>query len=169
MSGHPAQSATEAVACAAGNASQYFQAKRGARRTMTGAGFAAVTNFWPLLVIIAFVGTMNLNSGDASIFVPLEETVLTQTVEARGRTALFVRYSVIGSLSGALGVLAASFPDLAAVWTGWARTTSPATVSASVRRNSLMADRLGKPIRREDAAALVGVAPFDDDTSQHQG
>ena len=36
----------------------------------TGAGFAMITDFWPLLVI-AFVGTMNPTSGDASIFVPL--------------------------------------------------------------------------------------------------
>ena len=50
--------------------------------------------------------------------------MLTQTVEPRRRTALFARYSVIGSLAGALGVLAASFPDLAAVWTGWTRATS---------------------------------------------
>jgi hypothetical protein len=35
-----------------------------------------------------FVGTMNSTSGDASIFVALEQTVLTQTIEAR-RTALF--------------------------------------------------------------------------------
>jgi MFS family permease len=89
----------------------------------TGAGFAIITSFWPLIVI-AFVGTMNPTSGDASIFAPLEQTVLTQTVEARRRTALFARYSVIGSLAGALGVLAASFPDLATVWTGWTRATS---------------------------------------------
>src|SRR5215471_12720397 len=38
---------------------------------LTGAGFAVITDFWPLLVI-AFVGTMNPTSGDASIFVPLE-------------------------------------------------------------------------------------------------
>jgi predicted MFS family arabinose efflux permease len=89
----------------------------------TGAGFAVMTNFWPLLVI-AFVGTMNPTSGDASIFGPLEQTVLTQTVKARRRTALFARYSVIGSLAGALGVLAASFPDLTAVWIGWTRSMS---------------------------------------------
>src|SRR5215469_4747476 len=59
----------------------------------TGAGFALITNFWPLLVV-AFVGTMNPTSGDASIFVPLEQTVLTQTIAARQRTALFARYSV---------------------------------------------------------------------------
>jgi hypothetical protein len=32
---------------------------------------------------------MNPTSGDASVFLPLEETVLTQTVEPRRRTALF--------------------------------------------------------------------------------
>jgi MFS family permease len=83
----------------------------------TGVGFAAITNFWPLL-IIAFVGTINPTSGDASIFVPLEQTVLTQTIGARRRTALFARYSLIGSCGTALGVLAAAFPDYAAAWTG---------------------------------------------------
>src|SRR6266478_7017230 len=86
----------------------------------TGAGFAAMTDFWPLLVI-AFVGTMNPTSGDASIFVPLEQTVLTQTIAARQRTALFARYSVIGSCATALGVLAAAVPDLVTAWTGWTR------------------------------------------------
>ena len=83
----------------------------------TGVGFAIVTAFWPLLVI-AFVGTMNPTSGDASVFLPLEQTVLTQTIEPRRRTALFARYSVIGSLAGAVGVLAASAPDIAAAWVG---------------------------------------------------
>jgi len=81
----------------------------------TGAGFAVTTAFWPLL-LIAFVGTMNPTSGDASIFLPLEQAALTQTVEPRRRTALFARYSVIGSLLGALGVMAAAFPDLAIDW-----------------------------------------------------
>ena len=89
----------------------------------TGAGFATVTDFWPLLVI-AFIGTMNPTSGDASIFVPLEQTVLTQTIAARQRTALFARYSVVGSCATALGVLAAAVPDLASVWTGCTRTAA---------------------------------------------
>jgi MFS family permease len=86
----------------------------------TGLGFAALASFWPLLVI-AFIGTMNPTSGDASIFVPLEQTVLTQTVTARRRTVLFARYSVIGSCMTALGVLAAALPDFIAAWTGWSR------------------------------------------------
>ncbi|HET9762085.1 MAG TPA: MFS transporter, partial [Casimicrobiaceae bacterium] len=72
---------------------------------------------------IAFVGTMNPTSGDASVFLPLEQTALTQTVEPRRRTALFARYSLVGSVAGALGVLAAAAPDLAASWAGWARAT----------------------------------------------
>jgi MFS family permease len=86
----------------------------------TGVGFAVTTAFWPLLVI-AFVGTMNPTSGDASVFLPLEQTALTQTVEPRRRTALFARYSLIGSAAGALGVLAAAAPDLAANWAGCTR------------------------------------------------
>jgi MFS family permease len=79
----------------------------------TGAGFAVTTAFWPLL-LIAFVGTMNPTSGDASIFLPLEQAALAQTAEPRRRTAIFARYSVIGSLCGAVGTLAAAAPDLMA-------------------------------------------------------
>src|SRR5438876_2556093 len=86
----------------------------------TGAGFAVTTAFWPLL-LIAFVGTMNPTAGDASIFLPLEQAALAQTAEPRRRTAVFARYSVIGSLAGALGTLAAAAPDLAADWSGASR------------------------------------------------
>ena len=86
----------------------------------TGAGFAVATNFWPLLVI-AFVGTINPTSGDASIFAPLEQTVLSQTIEPHHRTALFARYSVIGSGGAALGILAAALPDVVSPLTGWPR------------------------------------------------
>ena len=81
--------------------------------TATGIGFAFSTAFWPLL-LIAFVGTMNPTSGDASIFLPLEQTVLAHTAAPERRTAVFAHYSVIGSVAGALGVLAAASPDLIA-------------------------------------------------------
>jgi predicted MFS family arabinose efflux permease len=86
----------------------------------TGVGFAVTTAFWPLL-LIAFVGTMNPTSGDASIFLPLEQAALAQTAEPRRRTALFARYSVIGSLAGAVGTLAAAAPDFLAGTAGWGR------------------------------------------------
>jgi MFS family permease len=79
----------------------------------TGAGFASVHGFWPLLVV-AFVGTLNPSSGDVSVFLPLEQSVLARTVNAKERTALFARYSVVGSLVAALGALSAGVPELMA-------------------------------------------------------
>jgi len=126
----------------------------------TGAGFAVIKDFWPLLVI-AFVGTMNPTSGDASIFGPLEQTVLTQTVEPRRRTALFARYSVIGSLAGALGVLAASFPDLASVWTGWTRAMSMQFMFALYAALGVVAMLLYRPISPAiEMASEVPTAPL---------
>ena len=78
----------------------------------TGAGFVLVHDFWPLL-IVAFVGTLNPSSGDVSVFLPLEQSVLPRTVSARERTALFARYSLVGSLVGAAGALCAGVPQLA--------------------------------------------------------
>jgi MFS family permease len=79
----------------------------------TGLGFAFVTDFWPLL-LIAFVGTLNPSSGDVSVFLPLEHAMLARVVSDRDRTAVFARYSLVGSLVAAVGSLAAGLPDLAA-------------------------------------------------------
>ncbi len=79
----------------------------------TGVGFAFVTDFWPLLVI-AFVGTLNPSSGDVSVFLPLEHAMLSRVVGDRDRTAVFARYSLVGSLLAAVGSLAAGLPDLIA-------------------------------------------------------
>jgi MFS family permease len=79
----------------------------------TGVGFVLVHGFWPLL-IVAFVGTLNPSSGDVSVFLPLEQSVLPLTVSARERTALFARYSLVGSLVAAAGALFAGVPDLLA-------------------------------------------------------
>ena len=67
----------------------------------TGFGFAAITDFWPLLVI-AIVGTLNPSSGDVSVFLPLEHAVLSRSVENSKRTAVFARYSLVGALVAAL-------------------------------------------------------------------
>lgn len=76
----------------------------------TGVAFALATDFWPLL-LIAFVGTLNPSSGDVSVFLPLEHAQLAHSVTDRDRTALFARYSLVGSLVGAVGALAAGAPD----------------------------------------------------------
>src|SRR5262245_34502044 len=79
----------------------------------TGAGFASFATFWPLL-FIAFVGTLNPSAGDVSVFLPTEQSILAGEVAARDRTALFARYTLAGSLFGALGALASGLPEMAA-------------------------------------------------------
>jgi MFS family permease len=73
----------------------------------TGLGFAGISSFWPLL-LVAFVGTLNPSSGDASVFMPLDHTMLAT---APDRTAVFARYSFTGSIAGAVGALASGMPD----------------------------------------------------------
>jgi len=79
--------------------------------TFTGVAFVLLHDFW-LLLIIAFVGTLNPSAGDASVFATLEQTKLARAVADRDRTALLARYSLVGSLAGAGGAFAARFPDI---------------------------------------------------------
>ena len=83
----------------------------------TGAAFAGLSSLWPLL-LVAFTGTLNPSSGDASVFMPLDHTMLA-TAPAEQRTTLFARYSFVGSVFGAVGALAAGAPEwlAAAGWT----------------------------------------------------
>jgi MFS family permease len=82
----------------------------------SGAAFASLESLWPLLVV-AFVSTLNPSSGDASVFMPLEHTMLAAAPAAE-RTRLFARYSFIGSVFGAVGALAAGLPEWLAMG-GW--------------------------------------------------
>ena len=76
----------------------------------SGAAYAAANDYFVLLVI-AFVGTINPSGGSTSVFVPLEHTVLSGAVEPARRTWAFARYSLIGALAGAAGALVAAAPD----------------------------------------------------------
>lgn len=81
----------------------------------TGAGYAVFTDFWPLL-LIATVGTLNPAMGHSAMYLPLEHTLLAGVADDRHRTAIFARYSLIGTFVAALGSLAAGAPQaLAAV------------------------------------------------------
>jgi MFS family permease len=84
----------------------------------TGAGFFGVTAFWPLLVIAA-AGTLNPSSGDVSVFLPVEQAVLSEAVAPGERTVLFAWYNLAGSLAGALGALASAVPAALARRHGW--------------------------------------------------
>ena len=76
----------------------------------TGIAYAAA-NDYAVLLLVAFVGTINPSGGSTSIFVPLEHTILSGAVTPANRTHAFARYSLIGALAGALGALAAALPD----------------------------------------------------------
>ena len=89
----------------------------------TGVGFAMFTQFWPLL-LIAVVGTLNPSSGDVSVFLPLEHAVLSRFVTDRNRTAVFARYSLVGSLLAAVGALAAALPAMIAAPLGVSMKTA---------------------------------------------
>ncbi|MTW04797.1 MFS transporter [Duganella ginsengisoli] len=89
----------------------------------TGFGFALAPGFWPLL-LVAVVGTLNPSSGDVSVFLPIEHALLTQSGQARERTALFARYSLTGTLSAAAGALAAGAPAFISTATGMASVTA---------------------------------------------
>jgi MFS family permease len=78
----------------------------------TGFAFAGFTDFWPLLVV-AIAGTLNPSSGDVSVFLPLEQSLVAHSVEDSQRTSMFARYSLVGALVGAVGALFAGAPELA--------------------------------------------------------
>jgi len=80
---------------------------------LTGVAFATVGGFIALLVVAA-LGTVNPSSGDVSGFLAVEQALLPETVPAISRTTLFARYSLIASLAGAVGALAAGGPELVA-------------------------------------------------------
>ena len=86
----------------------------------TGAGFAGLSSFAPLLVV-AFLGTLNPGAGDVSVFLPLEHARLAGLAQSSAdRTTLFARYSLAGSLSAAFGALAVGVPAWLAARAGWA-------------------------------------------------
>jgi MFS family permease len=75
----------------------------------TGIAFGLSKAFF-LLVIIGIVTTMNPSAGDVSPFLPLEQSLLSNNVEATERTALFARYTLTASLIGSIGALCAGLP-----------------------------------------------------------
>ena len=84
---------------------------------VAGAGIAAFSDFWPLLIIAA-LGILNPSSGDVTVFAPLEQSLLAQAAKPESRTALFARYGLVGSLVVALGAQSAGLPVLLAGWAG---------------------------------------------------
>jgi MFS family permease len=85
----------------------------------TGLVFPALETVAPIL-LLAFVGSINPSSGDLGMLVPLEHALLTKETVDRDRTSVFAKYSLIGSLTSAVGSLAAALPEMLAS-TGWSK------------------------------------------------
>lgn len=79
----------------------------------TGLAFA-LSDTYAIVLLVAFMGTINPSAGSVSIFVPLEHALLSRSVADAERTRMFARYSLIGALAAAVGALAAASPDLLA-------------------------------------------------------
>jgi MFS family permease len=88
----------------------------------TGFVFPAMETIAPIL-LLAFVGSINPSSGDLGMLVPLEHALLSKEAADRERTAVFARYSLIGSLSSAVGSLAAALPEIL-VSNEWSRLSA---------------------------------------------
>jgi predicted MFS family arabinose efflux permease len=73
----------------------------------TGLVFAFSTTFVVLLVA-AFVGTINPSNGDVSVFLPTEQALLPATVTAVDRTSMFARFSFVAFVAAAVGALGAN-------------------------------------------------------------
>jgi len=84
---------------------------------VTGVAFGLSTPFVVFLVVAA-IGTMNPSAGDVSVFLPLEQALLSSAVSDSERTAVFAVYNLVGSLVGALGALSAGIPLWLAVRVG---------------------------------------------------
>lgn len=90
--------------------------------TVTGLAFA-VSETYAVVMLIAFMGTINPSAGSVSVFVPLEHTVLSRSVADADRTRMFARYGLIGALAAAAGALASASPDFLAA-TGMSQTAA---------------------------------------------
>ena len=74
-------------------------------------GFAfGMASAYGLLLVIAAVGTMNPSAGDVSVFLPLEQSLLSSSISDSDRTSVFAVYNLSGSLIGSIGALCAGVP-----------------------------------------------------------
>jgi MFS family permease len=83
----------------------------------TGVAFGVAASF-AVLVVIAAVGTLNPSGGDVSPFLPIEQSLLPDTVPVERRTHVFARYSLVAALAGAVGALGAKVPEVLTEQTG---------------------------------------------------
>lgn len=83
----------------------------------TGLAFPAFPAFElpSLVLLVAFVGTINPSTGDLGVLIPIEHAMLAQGASDQDRTHTFARYSFVGAMAMAAGALAAGLPDVITV------------------------------------------------------
>jgi MFS family permease len=125
----------------------------------TGLGFAMFRSFW-LLFMVAVVGTLNPSAGDVSVFLPMEQTLLAETVKGNDRTRIFAWYNVGAALTGALGALLSAAPALAAKNLGWSRlgTERLGFVAYALIAVAVMAGYLGMSAAQTEVVAVPRMA-----------
>lgn len=126
---------------------------------LTGVAFSQAHAFWPL-VVIGFVGTLNPSGGDVSPFLPLEQSLLAHAGPPSRRTELFARYSLSGSLMGAMGALAVGLlPPLRSL-TGWSQLSLIEAAFVAYGALGLVSAALYRSLPREPAAAEAARTPL---------
>ncbi len=87
---------------------------------MVGAGVVfAGSSAFPVLLVAATLGVLSPSGNEVGPFLAIEQASLSQLVDARGRTTLFARYQVVGSVATACGSLAAGVVTQAALQAGF--------------------------------------------------
>jgi len=79
----------------------------------TGAVFG-LTQFYPILLVAAFFGTLGATGSETAPFLPIDQAMLPQTDTPERHTDLFARYNLVASMTGAAGALTAGLPDVLA-------------------------------------------------------
>jgi MFS family permease len=77
------------------------------------AGFFDLTTWYPLLLVVAFFGTLGTSASETAPFLPIEQAMLGQAGKGEDRTRRFATYNFVAVFAGALGALTAGLPDLA--------------------------------------------------------
>jgi len=83
---------------------------------MAGTGVIfGLTNFYPLLLLAAFFGTLGITASETAPFLPIDQSMIAQITKSERRTAIFARYNLVASFSVAVGALSAGLPGFLAL------------------------------------------------------
>ncbi len=125
---------------------------------LAGIGFPYTEHF-AVLIAVAFLGTINPNSGDSGILVPLEHAILADQATDSARTQIFASYSFIGGMTTAAGSLVAALPD-ALVSLGFAKLDALRVMFIAYAVLGVLSAALYArlPARNRDTAAQGGGA-----------